>query len=281
MWKRDGWVKNQAVGCMFMGTEYKTIKLKNEANVWTLTITRPESLNALNQDVLTEMAQALRLIAEMKFEDARALVITGDGAKAFVAGADIKEMQNLNSDQAKNFGVKGQSVFHEIELLKIPVIAAVNGFALGGGLELALACDFIYASENAKLGLPEVSLGLIPGFGGTVRLSRAVGLRKAREMIFSGEMLTAEEGLQWGLVNKVVPQAELLPAVYKKIEMMISKGPLALESSKKAILNNWDLDIEAASTFEAEQFSELFNSDDSKEGMKAFVEKRKAEFKGH
>lgn len=264
-----------------MGTDFKTIKLKNEANVWTLTITRPESLNALNQDVLTEMAQALRLIAEMKFEDARALVITGEGLKAFVAGADIKEMQNLNSDQAKNFGIKGHSVFHEIELLKIPVIAAVNGFALGGGLELALACDFIYASENAKLGLPEVSLGLIPGFGGTVRLSRAVGLRKAREMIFSGEMLTAQEAFEWGLVNKVIPQAELLPSVYKKIEMMISKGPLALESSKKAILNNWDLDIEAASTFEAEQFSELFNSDDSKEGMMAFVQKRKAEFTGH
>src|SRR4051812_18323563 len=171
-----------------MAFEYQNIKFEHKENgIWRLTLNRPEALNALNSALLNEMADAFRHLAELSFEDVRALIITGSGEKSFVAGADIKEMLDMNEDQAVQFSKRGQSIFHEISLLKIPVIAAVNGFALGGGLELALACDFMIASENAKFGLPEVSLGLIPGFGGTVRLPRAVGMRKARELTFSGE----------------------------------------------------------------------------------------------
>lgn len=263
-----------------MAYEFKTLKLTTQNGIWTLEIHRPESLNALNNQVLAEMGESIRLISEMNFEDARALIVTGHGEKAFVAGADIKEMLNLTPDEALQFGKKGQSVFHELSLLKIPVIAAVNGFALGGGLELALACDFIYCSDNAKLGLPEVSLGLIPGFGGTVRLSRAIGLRKARELIYSGDMISASRALEIGLVNIVTTQAELLPTVMKRFESILSRGPLAIEAAKKAILTTWDLDIEKGFEFEAEQFSELFRGEDSKEGMKAFTEKRKAQFQG-
>lgn len=263
-----------------MAHDFKTLKLDGKNGIWTMTLNRPESLNALNLQVLNEMGEALRFISEMKFEDAKALIITGASEKAFVAGADIKEMAALNSDEATQFSKKGQSVFHELELLKIPVIAAVNGFALGGGLELALSCDFIYASENAKMGLPEVSLGLVPGFGGTVRLARAVGLRKARELIFSGDMISAQEALQMGLVNKVVPQAELLNTVMKRVEGILSRGPIAVGCAKKSIQSTWDLQIDEAFEFEAEIFGELFHTEDTREGMKAFIEKRKAQFKG-
>lgn len=263
-----------------MLTEFKTLKLSSLNAIWTVTLNRPESLNALNQQVLSDLAEVLRIIGEMKFEDAKGIIITGQGEKAFVAGADIKEMLSLNADQAKSFAQKGQSVFHELELLKIPVLAAVNGFALGGGLELALSCDFIFASENAKMGLPEVTLGLIPGFGGTIRLARAVGLRKASELIFSGEMISAAEALQMGLVNRVLPQSELLAFSQKKLETIASRGPVAVGMAKKAMQANWDLDIESAQKFEAELFSELFETDDAREGMQAFTEKRKAQFKG-
>ncbi|MFN8790439.1 MAG: enoyl-CoA hydratase/isomerase family protein [Bdellovibrionales bacterium] len=263
-----------------MAHEYKTLTLKSDHAIWTLTINRPDSLNALNLQVLNEMGEALRFISEMKYEDARALIITGSGAKAFVAGADIKEMAALSSDEAVQFAKKGQSVFHELELLKIPVIAAVNGFALGGGLELALSCDFIFASDNAKLGLPEVSLGLIPGFGGTVRLSRAVGLRKARELIFSGDMITAQEALAMGLVNRVVPQAELLPTVQKRLESILSRGPIAVGRAKASIQATWDLQIDEAMVCEADHFGHLFDTEDTREGLTAFLEKRKAAFKG-
>lgn len=264
-----------------MGSEYKTILLESENAVWKLTINRPESLNALNLQVLSEMADAIRLISEMAFDDAKALIITGSGQKAFVAGADIKEMSSLSTEDALQFARKGQSVFHELNLLKIPVIAAVNGFALGGGLELALGCDFIYAADTAKMGLPEVSLGLIPGFGGTVRLARAVGMRRAREMIFTGDMISAAEGLQYGLVNKVVAQAELMPAVMKRLESILNKGPIAIGVAKKSMQAAWDMQIDEALQMEAEHFGELFQTEDTVEGMKAFVEKRKAQFTGN
>lgn len=263
-----------------MVPEYKTLKIDNKNGVWTLMVNRPDSLNALNMQVLNEMGEALRAISEMSFEDAKALIVTGSGEKAFVAGADIKEMSHLSSDEALQFSRKGQSVFHELQLLKIPVIAAVNGFALGGGLELALACDFIYASDTAKMGLPEVSLGLIPGFGGTVRLSRAVGVRRAREMIYSGDMMTAAEALHYGLVNKVVPLAELMATVQKRLDTILSKGPVAVGMAKKSIQGTWDMQIDEALAFEAELFGELFQTEDTKEGLKAFMEKRKAQFKG-
>lgn len=264
-----------------MSFDYKTIKFENiKPGVWQLTIHRPESLNALNSNVLNEMADVLRQISEMDFDAAKALVITGSGEKAFVAGADIKEMTEMNEDQAMQFARRGQTIFHELNLLKIPVIAAVNGFALGGGLELALGCDFMIASENAKFGLPEVSLGLIPGFGGTVRLTRAVGIRKARELVMSGEMINAAEARELGLVNQVVPPSDLLNTVYKKLDIILTRSPLAVGKAKKSLNEAFDLDIDKALENEAEIFAELFTSKDTREGTKAFIEKRKPLFTG-
>ncbi len=264
-----------------MNADFQNIKLEQKENaVWFLTLHRPQALNALNSQTLNEIGDALRQLSEMDYDNAKVLVITGSGEKAFVAGADIKEMSDLNSDQAQAFAQKGQSVFHELNLLKIPVIAAVNGFALGGGCELALACDFIIASENAKFGLPEVSLGLIPGFGGTARLLGAVGLRKARELTFTGELLSATEAHRLGLVSTVVPLAELIPTVMKKVEMILAKSAVAVGLSKKSINEANDLEIEKALSNEAEIFGSIFESEDSKEGMAAFLEKRKPIFKG-
>jgi enoyl-CoA hydratase len=251
-----------------------------ENGVWVLTIQRPEALNALNSTVLNEMADALRQIGEMNFENGRALIITGSGEKAFVAGADIKEISELDEEQALAFSQRGQSIFHELNLLNIPVIAAVNGFALGGGLELALGCDFIFASENAKFGLPEVSLGLIPGFGGTVRLARAVGIRKARELIYTGDIIDAKEALALGLVNKVVPLPELMPTVMKTVNTILARGPQAVAAAKKSINESYELDIDAAQKSEAKYFADLFDTEDVREGTKAFIEKRKPAFKG-
>ncbi len=245
-----------------------------------LTINRPESLNALNQELMSELKQALTKIDEMPFSQLRVLIITGAGEKAFVAGADIKEMSDLSSEQAQVFAERGQEVQRIFETLRIPVIAAVNGFALGGGCELALACDFIYASENAKFGLPEVSLGLIPGFGGTVRLSRVVGLAKAREMIMTGEMISATEALSLGLVSKVLPKTELLSHAEKTAELIASRGPLAIAAAKSSINQAFDLSIDQGMQLEAENFADLFESQDVREGTKAFVEKRKAQFQG-
>lgn len=264
-----------------MQFNYKTINLEsNTTGVWTLTVNRPEALNALNSNVLNEMGEALRQIGEMDYSDARVLIITGSGEKAFVAGADIKEINALTEADALVFAERGQSIFHELSLLKIPVIAAVNGFALGGGCELALGCDFIYASENAKFGLPEVSLGLIPGFGGTVRMARAVGQRRARELTFTGGMITAQEALASGLVNKVVPQAELMSTVLKTVEQILAKAPVAVGAAKASINQAWDMDVEEAQKNEARIFADLFTTQDVKEGTGAFIEKRKAEFKG-
>ncbi|HPI40003.1 MAG TPA: enoyl-CoA hydratase-related protein [Pseudobdellovibrionaceae bacterium] len=263
----------------FSGLSFLKIE-NNEQGVWTLTIDRPKALNALNVQILNEMASFLRQIGEMDYSDARGLIITGSGEKAFVAGADIKEISELNVEQAFEFAQKGQSVFQELSFLKIPVIAAVNGFALGGGCELALACDYIYASENAKFGLPEVSLGLIPGFAGTVQLTRAIGFRKAREMIFTGKTLTAQEAYAAGLVNQVCPARELMSGVRKSMDLILDKSPLAVSQAKRSILQSWDLEMDKALSNEAELFSGLFNFQDVKEGTAAFIEKRKAQFKG-
>ena len=264
-----------------MSFEYQNIILENKENgIWLLTLNRPDSLNALNSNLLNEMAEAIRYLSELGFDDAKALVVTGAGSKSFVAGADIKEMTDMNTDQAQQFAQRGQSIFHEFNLLKIPVIAAVNGFALGGGLELALGCDFIIASDNAKFGLPEVSLGLIPGFGGTVRLARAVGMRKARELIFSGEMINATQALELGLVSQVVSQEELISTTFKKVNIILTRSPLAVSLAKKSINQGFDLDIDAALENEAQIFANLFNSKDTKEGTRAFIEKRKPIFKG-
>jgi enoyl-CoA hydratase len=259
--------------------EYKNLLIEKKVNgICLVTLNRPQSLNALNAELLTDLDVFFSQVAESPWHEIKALVITGAGEKAFVAGADIKEMSQLNESEARAFSERGQRVLRKLEALRIPVIAAVNGFALGGGLELALACDFIYASPNAKMGLPEVSLGLIPGFGGTVRLSRLVGLNRAREMVMTGDMLSGEEAFQVGLVNRVLPQAELLTAVLKTAEVMIQRGPIAVGKAKFMTLESFDMSIDSGLALEAMNFGQLFTKNDTREGMKAFVEKRKAQF---
>ena len=270
----------QVLNPEMIGRTMKTLKLENQNAIWTLTIHRPESMNALNSQVLEELSGAVKHLADLPFSEAKCLIITGAGEKAFVAGADIKEISTLNVDTGKKFASAGQNLFRQLENLKIPVIAAVNGFALGGGLELALSCDFIYASDNAKFGLPEVTLGLIPGFGGTVRLARALNLPKAKEWIMTGNMMGAAEAFQMGLVNKVMSLAELMPAARKTAETIASRGPIAVASAKKSVQGAYDLAIDSAMELEASQFSGLFQTTDVIEGTTAFIEKRKAQFLG-
>ncbi len=259
---------------------YKFLDLHEENKVWLVTLQRPEALNALNAGLLSELDSVLTEMHAKPFSQARALILTGAGEKSFVAGGDIKEMSTLKPDGALRFAQMGQLIFQKFEKLKIPTLAAVNGFALGGGLELALSCDFIFAAENAKLGLPEVTLGLLPGFGGTVRLARVVGMARAKEMIFTGELLTASQACEVGLVNRVVPLVDLMSSARKTAETMASRGPLAIAAAKRSVQGAWDLDIDAAMKWEAENFSQLFASLDMIEGTSAFVEKRKANFKG-
>lgn len=281
MLKPGGWVKNLEEVFITMTNKYKFINLEEiKPTVWCLTIQRPEAMNALNKNVFADLQLALQEISSWDFSKLRVLIITGSGEKSFVAGADIKELSVLNNEQALQLSQSGQKVFQQLALLKVPVIAAVNGFALGGGCELALACDFIYAAENAKFGLPEVSLGLIPGYAGTVRLPKAVGQRRANEMIFTGQLLTAAEALQFGLVNKVIPNADLLNEVIKTADAILAKSPLAVSKAKLSILEAQTLDLPAGQKNEAHIFSELFQSADMLEGTQAFLEKRKAHFTG-
>jgi enoyl-CoA hydratase len=259
----------------------KVVELKQEQNrIYSITINRPESLNALNSEVLTELGVVLSELESKSAGEVAAIIVTGSGPKAFVAGADIKQINQLDAKAALDFAQAGQNLFKRFENLKAPVIAAVNGFALGGGLELALSCDFIVASENAKFGLPEVSLGLIPGFGGTVRLSRIVGLAKARQMIFTGDVLTSTEALEIGLALKVVKQEELLSTVIAMAQTISSRGPIAVAEAKRSINATFDLDINTAMKFEADAFADLFKTKDVKEGTGAFIEKRKPSFSG-
>jgi enoyl-CoA hydratase len=235
-------------------------------------------MNALNSEVLGELECALY---ELNLDSTvKAVVLTGAGEKAFVAGADIKEMSEMNSFEGHRFGQKGQRVMLLIEKMTKPVIAAVNGYALGGGLELALACDFIYASEKAKLGFPEVTLGVIPGFGGTQNLSRLIGPNKANELIFTGTIITAEKAQAWGIVNETFPPEELLPKALATAKAIARVGTLGVAYAKDAIANGLNMGKEDGLRYEASLFGVLFATEDQKEGMGAFVEKRKAEFKG-
>lgn len=257
---------------------YQQILAELKDNVLYLTINRPQKLNALNREVLTELATAIASAQENK--DVRAILITGAGDKAFVAGADISEFQDYNLEEGKQLAKDGHNnVFNAIENSTKPVIAAINGFALGGGLELAMACHIRIASENAKLGLPEVTLGLIPGYGGTQRLAQLVGKGLAFEMIFTADMIGAEKALQIGLVNHVVPQSDLLAKADELIRKIISKAPLALSSAIKAINAGFNSNLDGYQT-EIEEFGNCFNTEDFKEGTTAFLEKRKAVFKG-
>jgi enoyl-CoA hydratase len=243
-----------------------------------LKVNRPESLNTLNSEVVESLECALRDLEQ----DAavKVVVITGTGEKAFVAGGDIKEMATMTPLAARAFARKGQQMIEYIEKMHKPVIAAVNGYALGGGLELALACDFIYASEKAKLGLPEVTLGVIPGFGGTQNLPRLVGPNRARELIFSGKVLSAQKAMEWGIVNEVF-KAEELPVKVMEIAQAIARnGMVAVASAKDAIVNGLNMAKEDGLRYESSLFGTLFATEDQKEGMQAFIAKRKADFKG-
>ncbi len=258
--------------------EFKNLLIETVDGVATLTVNRPQSLNALNSEVLSELACALY---ELEYDaNARVVVLTGAGEKAFVAGADIKEMSAMSSFEGHQFALKGQRVMLAMEKMKTPVIAAVNGFALGGGLELALGANFIYASTKAKLGFPEVTLGIMPGFGGTQNLARLIGPNKANEMIFTGRMITAEKALAWGIVNEVFPPEELLAKARETAAAIAQTGLLGVAYAKDAIANGLNMTKEDGFRYEASLFGVLFATEDQKEGMGAFVEKRKAAFKG-
>ncbi len=246
--------------------------------VAVVTINRPAALNALNKDVLEELAAAFAEL-ESKGEVA-CVILTGSGSKAFVAGADIAEMQALDAVSAEHFAKLGHAVFNAIEKFPKPVIAAVNGFALGGGCELAMACDIRIAAENARFGQPEVNLGVIPGFGGTLRLARLVGKGRAKELIFTGDMVDAQEAYRIGLANKVVAAEELLDKARKMATKIASKGPLAVRFAKESVDNGLEMDLDRAGRFEAGLFGLCFATADQKEGMQAFLEKRPAKFTG-
>lgn len=256
----------------------QTVRLSVEGTTAVVTIDRPKALNALNTATLEQLEEALANIAQQP--EVRGLIVTGAGEKAFVAGADIAEMMNLNIEQSLAFAARGHRVFDALERLHCPTLAAVNGFALGGGCELALACDLIYAADNAKFGLPEVSLGVIPGFGGTQRLTRLVGRARAKELVFTGDIVDAAQAKAMGLALDVFPGAELLNHCRAVLSRIAKKGPLAVARAKRVIAQGADLPLAAGNQLEREAFADLFHSADRKEGMTAFLEKRPAVFRG-
>lgn len=243
-----------------------------------VTLNRPKVLNALNHQTILELKDAVDAFAA---DDAlRVMILTGAGEKAFVAGADIAEMSELDPATAERFARVGQHLSLTMESTPKAIIAAVNGFALGGGCELAMACDFILASENARFGQPEVNLGLLPGFGGTQRLPRMVGRGMARQLTYTGEIIKAERAREIGLVNAVYPLAELMEQAKKVALTIASKGPVAVGASKRALNRGSDLSMEAGLDYEATLFGAMFTTQDMREGTNAFLEKRQADFKG-
>ena len=257
--------------------DYQFLKVEQpQEGICLLKISAPKSLNALNSTILREMNDFVSSIDA----HTRVLIITGDGEKSFVAGADISEMAHLNEQEGFEFGRLGAQVFRKIEQLPIPVIAAVNGFALGGGCELAMACDIRIASVNAKFGQPEVGLGIIPGFSGTVRLPRLVGQGMAKELIYTGRVIRADEALRIGLVNAVYEREDLVDKAVELAQMMLKNAPLAIQAAKQSINEGYDLPVDDAIALENKLFGGCFATADQKEGMAAFLEKRKAAFKG-
>ena len=245
-----------------------------EGAVGLLTINRPKALNALNSGVLDELNAALDAV---DLDTVRCLILTGAGTKSFVAGADIGEMSTLTKAEGEAFGKKGNDVFRKLETFPIPVIAAVNGFALGGGCEISMSCDIRICSDNAVFGQPEVGLGITPGFGGTQRLARTVGVGMAKQMIYTARNIKADEALRIGLVNAVYPQEELLPAAKKMAAGIAKNAPIAVRNCKKAINEGLQVDMDQAIVIEEKLFGDCFESYDQKEGMAAFLEKRKVE----
>lgn len=258
---------------------YTTLLTAQDADgIVVVTINRPDKLNALNDAVVADLAA---LAASSATDDSvRALILTGAGPKAFVAGADIGQLAAVGGSSGEQFAITGQSAFRALERLGKPVVAAVNGFALGGGCELAMACHIRYASPNAKFGQPEVKLGVIPGYGGTVRLPRLVGRGRALELMMSGELIDAAEALRIGLVNKVVAQESLVDEAKALLRSILQMGPLAVRLVLETVDATLDLPLDAALAFEAMQFGVVCGSDDKHEGTTAFLEKRPAQFTG-
>ncbi len=258
--------------------EFKNILLSFEGEIGILMVNRPKALNALNMETLKEIQSGFQEVRS--HSEVKVLIVTGSGEKAFVAGADISEMKGMNSIEALNFSKLGHLTLKMIEDLDRPVLAAVNGFALGGGTELALACDFIYASENAKFGLPEVTLGIFPGFGGTQRLPRLIGKAKAKELIMTGKMVGSQEALALGIVNRVFPQAALLEETKKAASQIAANGAVAVRLAKMVVNAGFNMELTEACSLESYAFSLGFTTEDQKEGMTAFLEKRKPNYRG-
>ncbi len=254
------------------------VHLAHEGPISTLTIARPEVLNALNVELLVALKRAIEEVRGRSA--ARCLIVTGAGTRAFAAGADIAEMKGFGPPEARAFALKGQAAMAALEALPLPAIAAVQGVALGGGCELALACDFIYAAEDARFGQPEVNLGVVPGFGGTQRLARRVGLGQARELIYSGRIIDATEALRIGLVNRVLPGEQLLRAAHETAQAIANKAPVAIRHAKRVIGEGVDNALSDGNELELEAFVECFKTEDRAEGMRAFLEKRGANFRG-
>lgn len=257
---------------------YENILLEYQGQIAVITVNRPKALNALNSATLQELTDAFNELANNS--SIRAVILTGSGEKAFVAGADIAEMNNKSTMEARYFSQLGHQLMNRIESLPQPVIAAINGFALGGGLELAMACDIRLASENAKFGQPEVNLGLLAGFGGTQRLPRLVGGGLASEILFTADMLNAQEAYRIGLVNHVYPIEELLEHALTMARKIASKAPIAIQLTKSAIYKGENMDLISGQAYEAEAFAQIFSSEDRKNGCKAFLEKTSIEFQG-
>lgn len=256
--------------------EFKHLILENNEGIFTLTINRPKSLNALNNEVLDELQI---VFDQMSLDQSiKAILVTGAGEKAFVAGADISEMVQADPKDAFDFTRKGQKVMRTMEKMSKPIIAVVNGFALGGGFELAIACDFIYASDNAKFGLPEVTLGIMPGFGGTQTLPRLIGSNRASELIFTGKLIDAEQAEKWGIVNAVFTQDELMEGAIKAAKKIINNALVAVGFTKEMIDCGMNMSKDDAFKYESSMFATLFAEGAQREGMTAFLEKRKANF---
>ena len=256
--------------------DYGFLKIERNDGITVMKISAPKSLNALNSTILKEIDDFVGHLDATT----RVLIITGDGEKSFVAGADISEMAHLDEPQGYEFGRLGAQVFRRIETLPIPVIAAVNGFALGGGCELAMSCDIRIASSKAKFGQPEVGLGIIPGFSGTYRLPKLIGQGYAKEMIYTGKVIRSDEALRIGLVNAVYEPEELMDKAMEMAQMMLKNAPVAIRLAKQSINEGYDLDADGAIGLENKLFGKCFATHDQKEGMDAFLNKRKAEFKG-
>lgn len=258
--------------------EYRTILYEKENGIGVVCINRPQALNVLNSEVFSELYQVFNEISTDN--EVRVVIITGTGDKAFVAGTDITEMKSRSSLEIRDFAIAARKANEAIYNLGKPVIAAINGFALGGGLELAMVCDLRICSENAKFGQPEINLGIIPGGGGTQRLTRLVGMTKAKELLFTGDTIDAQTAVDIGLVNKVVPNGKLMDEAKALAQKVLDKGAVALRLTKTAINTGANMVLSSALDFEADCFAMCFSTEDQKEGMSAFLEKRKPRFKG-